>query len=648
MNSSRARNFVYVIIFVAIAGILLLTLQGQGTSNELALSALAQSIERGEVDRLQVNEGNTVEVTFLDGTTAVARKEGQSSLIEQLAALGVSEGALAEVEVAVRPPSQWNNLLPLISLLLPILFVVLIIYFMMRQVQGGNNQAMNFGKSRARMVTSDHPTVTFDDVAGCDEAKEELAEVVEFLKEPEKFISLGARIPKGVLLVGSPGTGKTLLAKAVSGEAGVPFFSISGSEFVEMFVGVGASRVRDLFDQAKRHSPCIIFIDEIDAVGRHRGAGLGGSHDEREQTLNQILVEMDGFDTDTNIIIVAATNRPDILDPALLRPGRFDRRIVVDRPDVKGREEIMKVHTRGKPLDPDVDVKMLAKATPGFVGADIENMVNEAAIYAARQGKKSISSADLQNAVERVQLGPERKSRVMTDRERKIVAYHEAGHAVIARSLMGNDELPVRKVTIVARGMAGGVTWLLPDESEERLRSREYIKGSMVVALGGRLAEEIALGEITSGASGDLQNVTAMARTMVMRWGMSDKLPKMAFGRQEQMVFLGKDLGEQRDYSEATAEVIDQEVSALVDEAYVRARAILTEHRDRLEAVAQALIEVETLDRDQLELVWHGKPLNIPVEEQKSKAMAEKPEAAKPETGSSEAPATGKIAGAPA
>ena len=648
MNSSRARNFVYVIIFVAIAGILLLTLQGQGTSNELALSALAQAIERGEVDRLQVNEGNTVEVTFLDGTTAVARKEGQSSLIEQLAALGVSNESLTKVEVAVRPPSQWNNLLPLISLLLPILFVVLIIYFMMRQVQGGNNQAMNFGKSRARMVASDHPTVTFDDVAGCDEAKEELAEVVEFLKEPEKFISLGARIPKGVLLVGSPGTGKTLLAKAVSGEAGVPFFSISGSEFVEMFVGVGASRVRDLFDQAKRHSPCIIFIDEIDAVGRHRGAGLGGSHDEREQTLNQILVEMDGFDTDTNIIIIAATNRPDILDPALLRPGRFDRRVVVDRPDVKGREEIIKVHTRGKPLDPDVDVKMLAKATPGFVGADIENMVNEAAILAARQGKKSISSADLQNAIERVQLGPERKSRVMTDRERKIVAYHEAGHAVVARALMGNEELPVRKVTIVARGMAGGVTWLLPDETEERLRSREYIKGSMVVALGGRLAEEIALGEITSGASGDLQNVTAMARTMVMRWGMSDKLPKMAFGRQEQMVFLGKDLGEQRDYSEATAEIIDQEVSALVDEAYARARAILTENRDKLEAVAQALIEIETLDRDQLELVWQGKPLGISEEDRKAKAALDKPEVSKPETAPSEAPAAGKIAGAPA
>jgi cell division protease FtsH len=478
-----------------------------------------------------------------------------------------------------------------------------VIYFMLRQAQGTNNQALSFGKSRARMFTGDQPTVTFEDVAGADEAKEELKEVVEFLKEPEKFISLGARIPKGVLLVGSPGTGKTLLAKAVSGEAGVPFFSISGSEFVEMFVGVGASRVRDLFDQAKRHSPCIVFVDEIDAVGRHRGAGLGGSHDEREQTLNQILVEMDGFDTDTNVIVVAATNRPDILDPALMRPGRFDRRVVLDRPDVKGREAILKVHLRGKPIAPDVEVTALAKGTPGFVGADIENLVNEAAILAARRNKKAVGMLELENSIERVILGPERKSRLMTPKEKEVVAYHEAGHAIVARCLPDHD--PVRKVTIIPRGVAGGVTWYLPEE-DNNLMTRRKLKTMLASALGGRAAEEIVFSEITTGASSDLSHVTDISRTMVTRWGMSEKLGPMTFGKKEELVFLGKELGEQRDYSDSVAQEIDAEVRSLVQEAHETALNLLREYRAQLDATAKKLIEVETLDQAEFEAVFKG------------------------------------------
>jgi len=441
-------------------------------------------------------------------------------------------------------------------------------------------------------------------VAGADEAKEELQEVVEFLKDPERFIQLGARIPKCVLLVGSPGTGKTLLAKAVSGEAGVPFFSISGSEFVEMFVGVGASRVRDLFDQAKRHSPCIVFVDEIDAVGRHRGAGLGGCHDEREQTLNQILVEMDGFDTDTNVIIMAATNRPDILDPALMRPGRFDRRVVLDRPDMRGREAILKVHTRGKPLASDIDLSTLAKSTPGFVGADLENLVNEAAIVAARKNKKSISMRDFEEAVERVVLGPERRSRIITEEEKRLIAYHEAGHAVVFHLTPNSD--PVRKVTIVARGMSGGSTWVMP-ESDSTLGTTQRYIDQITGALGGRAAEDIVFGDITNGASSDLENVTHIARTMVTRWGMSRKLGPRVFGQKEELVFLGREIGEQRDYSESIAEQIDQEVHAIVSEAYEQALHVLRTNRDKLDAVAQRLIEVETIGREEF-LALMGEP----------------------------------------
>ncbi|HWQ83441.1 MAG TPA: ATP-dependent zinc metalloprotease FtsH, partial [Anaerolineales bacterium] len=498
-------------------------------------------------------------------------------------------------------PSAILGVATALGYILPFILIAGVFYFVFRQAQGSNNAALSFGKSRARMFTGDQPTVTFQDVAGVDEAKEELEEVVEFLREPEKFISLGARIPKGVLLVGPPGTGKTLLAKAVSGEAGVPFFSISGSEFVEMFVGVGASRVRDLFDQAKRHSPCIVFVDEIDAVGRQRGAGLGGSHDEREQTLNQMLVEMDGFDTDTNVIIVAATNRPDILDPALLRPGRFDRRVTLDRPDMHGREEILKVHVKGKPLDPSVELAVLARSTPGFVGADLENLVNEAAILAARRNLKTIGQSELEEAIERVIAGPARKSRLISSEEKRIVAYHEAGHAVVMNALPSAD--PVHKVSIIARGMAGGYTLALP-EDDRTLMPRKKMFTEMVSLLGGRAAEEIVFDDITSGASNDLERVTRLARAMVTRLGMSEQLGPMVYGQKEELIFLGREISEQRDYSEAVAEQIDHEVRRLVSEAHTKAHQILVEYRDRLDTIAERLLEVETISRDEFETLF--------------------------------------------
>jgi cell division protease FtsH len=485
------------------------------------------------------------------------------------------------------------------------LLIIGFFYIIFRQAQGTNNQAISFGKSRARMFTGDHPTVGFDDVAGCDEAKTELQEVVEFLKEPEKFVSFGARIPKGVLLVGSPGTGKTLMAKAVSGEAGVPFFSIAGSEFVEMFVGVGASRVRDLFEQAKRNSPCIIFIDEIDAVGRQRGAGLGGSHDEREQTLNQILVEMDGFDTDTHVIILAATNRPDILDPALLRPGRFDRRVIIDRPDMRGREAIFRVHLRGKPVASAVDIGILAKATPGFAGADIENTVNEAALLAARRNRKNIGMSEFQEAIERVQLGPERKSRIMSPEEKELTAYHEAGHALVSHYLPHAQTL--RKVTIIPRGMAGGVTWYLEEDAYFLTRSK--FEAMIATALGGRVAEEIIFGEITTGASNDLQQITRMARAMVTQYGMSHEMGLRVYGEKQELVFLGREISEQRDYSDAVAEQIDTEVRRIIDTAHEIAHRILTENRDKLEKVAQRLLEIETLEASEFVAILDNKDL---------------------------------------
>jgi cell division protease FtsH len=603
VNSPRGRNTLVLVILVSIVAVLVIQFRaGAPQPERLYLNEVAREIAAGNVSRVVVDDNN-LEVIFRDGKSAFSRKEPTKTTIEQLLDLGLTPGALTSdaLQIEIKQPSDWNTVVSLITYLLPGLLVVGLIFFMLRQAQGSNNQAISFGKSRARMFTGDQPTVTFADVAGVEEAKEELQEVVEFLKEPEKFITLGARIPKGVLLIGSPGTGKTLMAKAVSGEAGVPFFSISGSEFVEMFVGVGASRVRDLFDQAKKHSPCIVFVDEIDAVGRQRGAGLGGSHDEREQTLNQMLVEMDGFDTDTNVIIMAATNRPDILDPALLRPGRFDRRVVLDRPDVRGREAILKVHVKGKPLEPEVNLSTLAKATPGFVGADLENLVNEAAILAARRDKRTIGQKEFEESIERVIAGPERKSRIITPEEKKIVAYHEAGHAVVGHVLPEAD--PVHKVTIVARGMMGGFTMALPEE-DRTLVARNKLKAEMAFMLGGRAAEELVFNDITSGASNDLERVTKVARSMVTRLGMSDALGPMVYGQKEELIFLGREISEQRDYSESIAERIDAEVRTLVQQAYDRARAVLAQYRPQLDAVAQKLIEVETIDRTEFERVF--------------------------------------------
>jgi len=601
--SSRNQSYVvYLLLFVAIIAMVMYSFNQRSTTSEVSINQLAEDIKNQRVTKIEEDD-NRLKITYKDLSEALSTKEPSATLVEQLLNLGVTQEQLhpERIKIIIKPPSAWVGVLTALGYILPFLILIGAFFFIFRQAQGSNNAAMSFGKSRARMFTGDHPTVTFADVAGVEEAKEELKEVVEFLREPQKFIQLGARIPKGVLLVGPPGTGKTLLAKAVSGEAGVPFFSISGSEFVEMFVGVGASRVRDLFDQAKRHSPCIVFVDEIDAVGRQRGAGLGGSHDEREQTLNQMLVEMDGFDTDTNIIIMAATNRPDILDPALLRPGRFDRRVVLDRPDVRGREAILKVHVKGKPLEPNVDLSVLARATPGFVGADLENLVNEAAILAARRNKKSISQAEFEEAIERVIAGPERKSRLISDEEKRIIAYHEAGHAVVMNALPDHD--PVQKVTIIARGMAGGYTIALPTE-DRTIIPRKKLIAQMVGLLGGRAAEEIVFDDITSGAGNDIERVTQIARTMVTRLGMSREMGPMVYGQKEELIFLGREISEQRDYSEAVAEQIDAEVRRLVNEAYQQARQILIEYRDKLDAVAQRLLEVETISREEFERIF--------------------------------------------
>ncbi|MEW6178316.1 MAG: ATP-dependent zinc metalloprotease FtsH [Chloroflexota bacterium] len=602
MSSRNQSYVVYLLLFVAIIAMVMYSFNQRGSTSEVSINQLAEDIKNQRVTKIEEDD-NRLKITYKDLSEAISTKEPTATLVEQLINLGVTQEQLhpERIKIVIKPPSAWVGVLTALGYILPFLILIGAFFFIFRQAQGSNNAAMSFGKSRARMFTGDHPTVTFADVAGVDEAKEELKEVVEFLREPQKFIQLGARIPKGVLLVGPPGTGKTLLAKAVSGEAGVPFFSISGSEFVEMFVGVGASRVRDLFDQAKRHSPCIVFVDEIDAVGRQRGAGLGGSHDEREQTLNQMLVEMDGFDTDTNIIIMAATNRPDILDPALLRPGRFDRRVVLDRPDVRGREAILKVHVKGKPLEPDVDLSLLARATPGFVGADLENLVNEAAILAARRNKKSISQAEFEEAIERVIAGPERKSRLISDDEKRIIAYHEAGHAVVMNALPDHD--PVQKVTIIARGMAGGYTIALPTE-DRTIMPRKKLIAQMVGLLGGRAAEEIVFDDITSGAGNDIERVTQIARTMVTRLGMSREMGPMVYGQKEELIFLGREISEQRDYSEAVAEQIDAEVRRLVNEAYQQARQILIEYRDKLDAVAQRLLEVETISREEFERIF--------------------------------------------
>ncbi len=605
MNSRNQSYIIYLLLFIAIVAMVYFNVRQQpDAQGPLTISQVAQQIQDGKITRIIVKDDNSFQVISSSASGPIeqtARKEPETTLVSQLLAFGITPAQLATVNIEVNPPNPWAGIIAMAGYILPVLLIGGLFWFMFRQAQGSNNAAMAFGKSKARMFSGEHPTVTFEDVAGVDESKEELKEVVEFLKEPQKFIQLGARIPKGVLLVGPPGTGKTLLAKAVSGEAGVPFFSISGSEFVEMFVGVGASRVRDLFDQAKRHSPCIVFVDEIDAVGRQRGAGLGGSHDEREQTLNQMLVEMDGFDTDTNVIVVAATNRPDILDPALLRPGRFDRRVTLDRPDMRGREAILKVHARGKPFEPEVDLGSISRGTPGFVGADLENLINEGAILAARRNKKAIGQPELEEAIERVIMGPERKSRLISEEEKRIIAYHEAGHAVVINAIPEAD--PVQKITIVGRGQAGGLTWNRPTD-DRMLTSRKKMLAQLTLFLGGRAAEQIVFDDITSGAANDLENVTKIARTMVTRFGMSNELGSMTYGQKEELIFLGREISEQRDYSEAVAEQIDREVRKLVDDSYKQALAILKKYRKELDAVAAKLLEVETLTREEFEKIF--------------------------------------------
>jgi cell division protease FtsH len=601
-NRWLKNSFVYLIILVAALALFFNYFNNQQNApDEVGITEVIALAKDGKIAQIDPQSASN-EITFTKKDNPKqrfrSRLEANDSITDLLVRSGVDPKT---VNVMVQPAPAWGGLLNIFTILLPVLLMIGFFIFFMRQAQGSNNQALSFGKSRARMFSGDKPTITFADVAGQEEAKQDLTEVVEFLKFPDKFAALGARIPRGVLMVGPPGTGKTLLSRAVAGEAGVPFFSISGSEFVEMFVGVGASRVRDLFDQAKRNAPCIVFIDEIDAVGRQRGAGLGGSHDEREQTLNQILVEMDGFDTNTNIIIIAATNRPDVLDPALVRPGRFDRQVVLDAPDVKGRVAVLKVHTKGKPLSDDVNLEIIAKLTPGFSGADLANAVNEAAILSARRSKKKIGMAELQDAIERVQMGgPERRSRVMTEREKQLVAYHEAGHAIVAAGMP--KSFPVQKVTIVPRGQAGGYTLYLPEEDSLRYTTVSQFEARLVSALGGRLAEEIVFGpdEVTTGASSDIQYVTRIARAMVTRYGMSEKLGPIAFGEKEELIFLGREISEQRNYGDEVAREIDREVHRIVSEAYERTRMILVNNRAVLTDMASALIETETLDGERL------------------------------------------------
>jgi len=584
---------------------------GVSTKDMVYSDAIAR-IQRGEISKISVT-GNKANVELRDGqqrfqVTLPDRDEGKfASAVDDYNKANPSR----PVELKYETESATFGLIGSVLLsLLPVLLIGGFFIYMMRQAQGTNNQALSFGKSRARMFIGNKPTITFDDVAGVDEAKQELQEVVEFLKYPEKFSTVGARIPRGVLLVGPPGTGKTLLARAVAGEAGVPFFSISGSEFVEMFVGVGASRVRDLFDQAKRNAPCIVFIDEIDAVGRQRGAGLGGSHDEREQTLNQILVEMDGFDTGTNVIVLASTNRPDVLDPALLRPGRFDRQVVLDRPDIRGRKAILEVHVRGKPLDKSVELMKIAKISPGFSGADLANVVNEAAILAARRNKKTIGQPEFEEALEKVALGPERRSRVITDKEKMIVAYHEAGHALCFKLLMHTN--PVHKISVVSRGMAMGVTWSLPQE-DRYFRTRKEFEDDIAAALGGWVAEQIHLGgDMTTGASNDIEKASEMARQMVTKYGMSDKLGPLQYGKTDELIFLGRQIQEERNYSEDVAKLIDSEVKRIIDSARERAYEVLTSHKDRLDAVVQRLIVDETLSSEEFDKLFEDGTEEVP------------------------------------
>jgi cell division protease FtsH len=557
-------------------------------------SDFLKSVETGRVESVTMR-GNLVTGRLKDGAEFRTHIVDSPDLVRLLREKGV--------RISVKPPDQNPWYMSLLVSWLPMLLFIGVWIFFMRQMQGGGAKALSFGKARARLISEKHNKVTFADVAGVDEAKEELREIIEFLKDPQKFQKLGGKIPKGVLLVGPPGTGKTLLAKAIAGEANVPFFSISGSDFVEMFVGVGASRVRDLFEQGKKHAPCIIFMDEIDAVGRHRGAGLGGGHDEREQTLNQLLVEMDGFETNEGVILIAATNRPDVLDPALLRPGRFDRQVVVARPDVKGREEILRVHARRIPVAPGVDLKVLARGTPGFSGADLANLVNEAALLAARQGKKLVEMLDFENAKDKVLMGVERRSMIISEEEKRTIAYHEAGHALVAQMLPGAD--PVHKVTIIPRGRALGLTQQLPTDDKYNY-SKEYLLNRITILLGGRAAEEMVLNQQTTGAGDDLEKATDMARKMVCEWGMSEKLGPLTFGKREEHIFLGREFARQQDYSEETAVLIDAEVKQIVVDCSGRARQILEEKVGKLHSVAQALLEHESLDGEEIARILAG------------------------------------------
>lgn len=569
------------------------------SKTDITYSAFMKHVQQGEVKQVTIVD-NVISGKLKDGKDFSTVAPSDDSLIPTLRARDIE----IKAELPPQPP-WWTTIL---SSLLPMLLIVGIWFMLMQQSQGGGGRVMNFGKSRARRYDEDNIKITFKDVAGADEAKQELEEVVEFLKHPKKYNDLGAKIPKGVLLYGPPGTGKTLLAKAVAGEAGVPFFSISGSDFVEMFVGVGASRVRDLFEQAKKSAPCIVFIDEIDAVGRQRGAGLGGGHDEREQTLNQLLVEMDGFGANEGIIMIAATNRPDILDPALLRPGRFDRQIVVDRPDIKGRQEILKVHVKGKPISPEVELGVIARRTPGFTGADLSNLVNEAALMAARKNKNKIDMPEMEEAAERVIMGPERRSRVISDKEKRLTAYHEGGHTLVGMLLDNTD--PVHKVTIIPRGRAGGYTLSLPKE-DRYYATRSEMLDELKVLLGGRVAEALVLKEISSGASNDLQRATSLARQMICEYGMSPELGPMTFGHRQDQVFLGRDIGRDKDYSEEVAAKIDKEIRKFIDEAYQKTESLLNENMDKLHLIADALIERETLEGEEIDqLMKYGKILS--------------------------------------
>ena len=605
------KNIVLYLLIIAAFVIAIDAFSGQSANkSELSYTGFIQQVQQKKVESVTITNDHGIKGKLKNGTEFNSYAPSDETLIKTLQDNGV--------EITAAPPEQPAWWMSLLGSAIPIIILVVLFFFIMQQTQGGGGRVMNFGKSRAKLMGEGNVKVSFKDVAGAEEAKQELEEVVEFLKDPGKFTTIGAKIPKGVLLAGPPGTGKTLLAKAVAGEAGVPFFTISGSDFVEMFVGVGASRVRDLFTQAKKNAPCIIFIDEIDAVGRQRGAGLGGGHDEREQTLNQLLVEMDGFGANEGIITIAATNRPDILDPALLRPGRFDRQVIVGRPDLRGREAILKVHARNKPLADDVDLKTIAKKTPGFTGADLNNLLNEAALLAARLNKKVITMAEVEEASEKVSMGPERRSHIVSEKDRKLTAYHESGHAIVAHLLPHAD--PVHKVTIIPRGAAGGYTMMLPTE-EQNYKTTSQLLADIRVALGGRIAEALILDEISTGASGDLQSVTNTARAMVTRWGMSDELGPIVFGEQQEQVFLGKNLGHERNYSEEIAAKIDSEIHRIVEEAYKDVTKLLSENEKFLHDMANALLEEETIDSKAVDNLYKYGTTKAPEVEEPKEAL---------------------------